>query len=345
MDSISSVGAGYVTALMEVVDRAGVPRDVLLRQAGVACANVQARMPMADVIALFEAAVVLTQREDLGLEFARRVRPGTFNVLGYALMTCKTLGEAIALVPHYRRLVFDIGYSEMHFVATDTEARLGWHVLSHALPYCRSLGESLMASWYFFGRWIAGADLPLKEVRFVHPAPADIRRYEEFFECPVHFNAGENALVFSKRLLDMPLVQADETLHLAMRAQAHAAMEKAFNTQDIALRLRQALVPLMPKCEATLEKAAAVLGVSPRSLQRRLAEASCKFQEVLDAVRQDLARVYLRDPDLSALDVSLLLGYAEQSSFTRAFRVWFSTSPTDWRRALRGATSAPAHRL
>lgn len=349
MESISSVGAGYITALLEVVDRAGVPRDVLLRQTGlggVATAHAQARLPMADVIALFEAAVALTQREDLGLEFARRVRPGTFNVLGYALMTCKTLGEAIALVPHYRRLVFDIGYSEMHFVATDTDARLGWHVLPSALPYCRSLGESLMASWYAFGRWIVGVDLPLKEVLFVHAPPQDIQAYETFFECPVRFDARENALVFSKSLLDMPLVQADETLHLAMRAQAHAAMEKAFSTQDIALRLRHALVPLMPKCEATLEKAAVALGMSSRSLQRRLAEASCKFQAVLDAVRQELAQVYLRDPELSALDVSLLLGYAEQSSFTRAFRAWFGTSPSDWRQvAVHGAPSAPAHGL
>ncbi len=87
----------------------------------------------------------------------------------------------------------------------------------------------------------------------------------------------------------------------------------------------------MPKCEATLEKAAAALAVSPRSLQRKLADAQLSFQTVLDAVRKDLARVYLRDPALSALDVALLLGYAEQSSFTRAFKTWFATTPSAWR--------------
>lgn len=333
MKSTSSVGAGYVAGLLEVVDRNGVPRAALMQHAGLdGEPGPSTRLPMADVIALFQSAVVLTGREDLGLEFGRRVRPGTFNVLGYALMTCQTLGEAIALVPHYRRLVFDIGYSEMRFSATDQNAKLSWQVVSSALPYCASLAESLIASWYTFGRWIAGVELPLKEVLFLHEAPIDAGVYGKFFECPVRFQAGENALVFSRTLLDMPLAQADETLHLAMRDQARAAMETVFKDQDLALRLRHALIPLMPKCEANLKNAAAALALSPRSLQRNLAEVSLKFQDVLDAVRKDLARVYLRDPALGALDVALLLGYAEQSSFTRAFKRWSFTTPSDWRR-------------
>ena len=110
-------------------------------------------------------------------------------------------------------------------------------------------------------------------------------------------------------------------------------MEKAFSQSDLAHRLHQALIPLMPKCEATLEHAASALGLSPRTLQRRLGEASLRFQGVLDAARKDMAVIYLRDPTLSVLDVSLLLGYAEHSSFTRAFRAWFSCNPSAWRRA------------
>ena len=113
-------------------------------------------------------------------------------------------------------------------------------------------------------------------------------------------------------------------------------MERAFRPADISHRLRQVLLPLMPKCEATLEHAALALGMSPRSLQRHLDQESFKFQEILDLVRQELARIYLRDPQLSILDVSLLLGYAEQSSFTRAFRNWFGATPSSWRRSLSG---------
>ena len=336
MQSSSSVGSGYITGLFEVSQRLGVSRDELLQHAGVTGQGEllpATRLPMTQVIALFRSAATLTGREDLGLEFGRRVRPGTFNVLGYALMTCKTLGDAIALVPHYRRLVFDMGYSEMRFSTGQADARLSWHVLSAELPYSPVLAESLIASWYSFGRWIAGVDLPLKEVHFLHPRPVNVQVFADFFDCPVFFNSGENALVFSHELLAKPLVQADETLHLAMREQARTAMEAVFQEKDLAHRLRQVLIPLMPKCEATLEHAAAAMHMSPRSLQRRLGLTSLKFQDVLDAVRKDLAKVYLRDASLGALDVALLLGYAEQSSFTRAFKVWLGTTPSAWRRA------------
>ncbi len=336
MESMSTVGAGFVAGLVQAVSRVGISRSALLGRAGLTQGvldNPGARLPVADVVALFDAAMTMSGRGDIALEFARHVRPGTFHALGYALMTCKTLGEAIALVPHYRRLVFDIGYSEMRVTSHGQDVGLGWHVLQGAHAYSATLAEALIASWYAFGRWIAGAPLPLKEVMFTHRAPAQAAAYERFFECPVRFQAAQNALVFSRELLDMPLVQADETLHLAMREQARAAMEKAFNERDIATRLRRALMPLMPKCEATLQHCAQNLAVSPRTLQRRLGEAGLGFQEVLDAARKDLAKVYLRDPGLSVQDVALLLGYAEQSSFTRAFKAWFDCSPLRWRQA------------
>ena len=334
-----SAGVAYARRLFDVAERLGLPRAALLRHARIAPADwdaAQARLPLGALVALFESALALTGRRDFGLEFGRQARPGTFDVLGYALMTCRNLGEAIALVPLYRRLVFDSGYSETRFAVDGEIARLAWVVLPEAtqggLPYCDVLAESLIASWLGLGRWIAGAELPLREVRFRHAAPAETRPFRAFFACPVRFAAGENALLFDSHLLAQPLVQADAALNLAMRDEARKALDRLQGEGTIAGRLRQTLLPLMPKCEATLQHAAARLGITPRSLQRRLASADFSFQRVLDATRRELAQVYLRDPALSALDVALLLGYAEQSSFTRAFRNWFGTAPSVWRR-------------
>ena len=113
-----NVGVAYARRLFEVVERFGLPRAALLQHARVAPADweaAQARVPLAALVALFQSALVLTGRRDLGLEFGRQVRPGTFDALGYALMTCRNLGEAIGLVPLYRRLVFDSGYSVTAF--------------------------------------------------------------------------------------------------------------------------------------------------------------------------------------------------------------------------------------
>lgn len=334
MHALSTVGAGFYGGLFDCLQRMGVERSALLQRAGLSgdtAADASLRLPVADVVALFEAAQQLSGRRDIGLEFATQVRPGTFHVLGYALMTCRTLGEAIALVPHFRRLVFDIGYSEMRMDAQGDTAVLEWHVLQPQLAYSAVLAEALIASWYTFGRWMAGVELPLRQVTFRHGAAGADDRYSSFFGCPVVFGQGTNALVFERALLDMPLLQADETVHLAMREQARAAMEKTFGNPAAAQQVRTALIPLMPKCEATLALCAKSMGIPSRSLQRRLSQEGSSFGQVLDAVRKDLAKVYVRDASLSMLDVALLLGYAEQSSFTRAFRQWFGTSPLQWR--------------
>lgn len=118
-----------------------------------------------------------------------------------------------------------------------------------------------------------------------------------------------------------------------MRDEARKVIDRLHHGEDIGGQVRQMLVPLMPKCEASLKYVASGLGITPRTLQRRLASADFSFQAVLDATRRELAQVYLRDPALSALDVALLLGYAEQSSFTRAFKSWFDETPTAYRQS------------
>jgi AraC-like DNA-binding protein len=333
-----SVGAGYARRLFDLVERFGLPAAALRRHAMAGLGGwdpAQARIPLPALLALFQSALTLTGRRDLGLEFGRQVRPDTFDVLGYALMTCRNLGEAIGLVPLYRRVVFDSGYSETHFEHQGADLKLAWVIVPEAaragLPYSELLAESLIASWYGLGRWITGADMPLREARFRHEAPDDTQPFTAFFGCPVHFAAGENALLFSAELLAQPLVQADAELNLAMCAEARKVIARRGDETGIATRVRQMLVPLMPKCEASLKHVATGMGVTPRTLQRRLAEAGVSFQSVLDDARRDLAQVYLRDPALSALDVALLLGYAEQSSFTRAFRGWYKTTPSEWR--------------
>ena len=170
----------YARRLLALVERFGLPPAALLRHAGVQLperAATPVRLPLQALFALFGSALTLTGRRDLGLEFGREVRPDTFDALGYALMSCRDLGEAIALLPLYRRVVFDAGYSETAFSVDEHSAKLAWVVLPQAVPdgpaYCELLAESLVASWFRLGCWITGSELPLREVRFAHPAPAD----------------------------------------------------------------------------------------------------------------------------------------------------------------------------
>ena len=87
------------------------------------------------------------------------------------------------------------------------------------------------------------------------------------------------------------------------------------------------------RCGARLPAVAAELGMSPRTLQRKLADAGSSFQELLDGARYELARDYLRQRELGLVDIAFLLGYQEQSAFTHAFREWSGVNPGAWRDA------------
>lgn len=343
MTASCTASAAYVLTVVDVAVKAGAARERLLQRIGAgALSSPLNRVPMARLIDLFNAAVDLTGRPDLGLEFGRRVQPGTYSTLGYALMTCDTLADAIALVPHYRRLVFDYGYSDTALTLAGDQVEFAWLVQAGALPYCAPLAEATLAGWYSFGRWISNAELALTAVHFAHEAPADAAPYSAYFGCPVHFGQARNALLFPRSLLDMPLSQADRSLHLAMREQARAALDHVFGGAEIGQRTRQALVRLLPKCEAGLEAVADLLQLTPRTLQRRLRDEGLSFKQVLDDLRRELSLVYLADASLSSLDIALLLGFAEQSSFTRACKEWTGSTPTQYRR--RGERGAATHR-
>ena len=338
MTASCTASAAYVLAVVDVAVKAGAKRGLLLENIGAgALSSPLNRVPMARLIALFNAAVDLTGRADLGLEFGRRVQPGTYSTLGYALMTCDTLADAIALVPHYRRLVFDYGYSDTALSLTGDQVEFAWLVQPGTLPYCVPLAEATLAGWYSFGRWISNAELALSAVHFAHEAPTDVAPYSTYFGCPVHFGQARNALLFPRSLLGLPLSQADRSLHLAMREQARAALDQVFGETGIGQRARQALARRLPQCEATLEAVADALELAPRTLQRRLRDEGLNFKQVLDRLRRDLALVYLADASLSSLDIALLLGYAEQSSFTRACKEWTGSTPTEYRRNSDGA--------
>jgi AraC-like DNA-binding protein len=107
--------------------------------------------------------------------------------------------------------------------------------------------------------------------------------------------------------------------------------QRALAADGIVARVTTALTQRLPDGQARLAPVAAELGLSARTLQRKLAEAGSSFQQVLDGVRFALAQDYLRRRELGLADVAFLLGFQDQSAFTHAFREWSGINPGAWR--------------
>lgn len=173
-----------------------------------------------------------------------------------------------------------------------------------------------------------------REVHFRHEAPAgDMLSYTGLFGCPVRFGARETVMVLDASILELPNHGADELLNTVLQRHASALLETIPESDSVVEAVRAELRRSFVDGEPTMEGVAQALGLSPRTMQRRLREENTTFAEVLDEQRHQLAVRFLTDPRMGIAEVGFLLGFSDPSAFHRAFRRWTGQTPGDFRRA------------
>ncbi|MBB5202858.1 AraC-like DNA-binding protein [Inhella inkyongensis] len=294
--------------------------------------------PVQDYIALLEAGGA--RAFDFGLRVGARMRASSFVAYGHVLLSCPSFGEAVLQTRRFEGLAHDLGRSEL--VVEGRSAVYLWHC-----PWLRQLPSvhlplSVMASIQVFATWLAGRRLPVQELALPHAAPKDAtqrRALDDWFGLRLTYEAPVARARFDAALLEEPVPGADPALFPLLEqraAQLLAAREQALlkkmpREAKLVGAVRAQIAERLAQDGARVGQVAAALQLSPRTLQRRLAEAGSSFQQLLDATRRELAMQYLRNPAISLTETAFLLGYAEQSGFNHAFRAWFDCTPQQWR--------------
>jgi AraC-like DNA-binding protein len=150
----------------------------------------------------------------------------------------------------------------------------------------------------------------------------------------VHFGASCHHSSFPAALLNWPVPHADTGLSAILRQHADQLLmqkHRQHREHEIVHSLRQTISEQLANEQWRLNDIAATLQLSPRTLQRKLAEAGVSFQQILDETRHELALSYLQNADFSLSDIAFLLGYREQSAFQHAFKEWTGVTPGAWR--------------
>lgn len=334
-----TVSVAYLQGLVEYLQRQGIAPEALLAHAQLGpevLGQRDQRIAASAYLTLLGEGVRLSGDPNLGLHLGESVRPGYYGVLGYLIMSCATLADALHRQARYASLVGNLG----QVVLDDEPARLdGEALVAHRwqpllAQQQRQLSEETLAGWVSFGRWISGLDIAPTEVRFQHSAPADTSEHARIFRCPVQFDQPDNALVFPRRLLAAPLSQADAQVRGMLDAYADRLLAELNQGHGVLDRARLELARQLPEQGPDLEAIAAALALSPRTLQRRLREGGLSFSQLVDETRQQLALHYLRDPALELAEIAFLVGFSEAGSLARAFRRWTGTSPGEYRRHL-----------
>ena len=333
------VAGAYLQPLLEAAAAHGIAAATLARAAGVPPHGLDApsaSLAARDYVRLLDAGARLAGDAHFGLHVGQRVRMGTYSAYGLILLSCSNVGQALEQTARYERLAHDLGRSTLQ--RDGAVAHFRW--ASNYPDASRHLVDSVFAGIRVCGDWLAGMPLPPARLAFVHDGGGQLLRHAAHRDEYVRvlgslpaFNAPANTATFDAQLLDWPVPNADVSLYpvLCQHAEQLLAQRQAEAGGGIGAQVQATIVAGLRHGPARLADVAAALAVTPRTLQRKLADAGTSYQALLDQARYGMARDYLRQPGLSLVDIAFLLGYQEQSAFNHAFRTWAGTNPGAWR--------------
>lgn len=270
-------------------------------------------------------------RVGLPFAYAYAVDIDNLGALGLAMKTAPRLRDSLERAERYFSLLTDT-------VAYQLDDR--WDPAVFTLvqksgphPALDLRNECALCGFGRVFKEFVGPELAYDLVSFRHEAPGAVERYEDFFGCPVRFGAGRTAIALRSAMLELPTRLGDAAVSRFLTKHLDAEMG-ALTTEDsveraLAEHLSQALSNGIPKAGAV----ARALGMSERTLYRRLSETGLTYQDVLENTQRSLAETLLAQQTFSIPDIAFLTGFSEQSSFSRAFKRWVGRSPGAYRRA------------
>jgi AraC-like DNA-binding protein len=320
--------ASAARILWRLLERHGIDPKHVFREVGLDPHHIhdsRARYPDTKARAAWQMAARLIDNPCFGLLAADVWRPTDFHALGYAFLASRTLRTAIGRIERYNTIVDTV----VRFETTldDSHLRLTYRVMDPNITEVSALQDGRLALVFGLCREAYGADFSPEEVSVTHTAPDCRGDFFGLFRCPVHFDAPQPELVLARAQAEAPLPAASRELAVANDAVLSDYL-RTLEQSDIVSQVKTAIIEHLPSGAPSAETIAKDLFMSARTLHRRLADARTNFSETLEVVRRELAEQYISDPMRPLSDISFLLGFSEQSAFSRAFRRWTGQTPS-----------------
>ena len=304
-----------------VMRRAGLPDDRLSRP--------EEPVDRATYLALWNAIEAEAADPLLPLRFGLGVRVETFDPLLFAALCSEDLRQALGRIERYKTLqgMQQVAVTEGRGV---TRVEVVWPGEIGPAPAGLILTEIVFL--LAFARTATRERVKPDAVNLRDPSalPAPMR---EFFDCPVTTGAAWDGMTFSRAVVTAPFLTANAATVAWFEPALSPHLTDLAIDAPTAARVRAALLEVLPGTRPSVQSVGRRLGLSARTVQRRLLEEGHTFQSVLDATRLDLANWYLTTTKLPHTEIAYLLGFEEPKSFHRAYRHWTGVTPEQHRSA------------
>jgi AraC-like DNA-binding protein len=321
--------ATWVPVIAQYLTAAGHDIDAALKLSGFPEGLPRAedaKVPYKNIATFFEHAAELCNDDLLGFRIAQHVDAREAGLIAYVGMNAPTLRGFMRNIAAYARVFSDaIEWDLNNF---ETKGQVSWSFSAPPSLKRRQSVEWSSALFVSTLRKLTEAPIRCDGVSFVHPRNAHIDEMERFFGCPIAFGSSANMIRFRMSDLACPIVNADPKLLDLLKKVADEALKKTqSNSPELQELVERAILARLSAGEARADVIASDLGMSGRTLARRLGEIEMPFSAILGNLREALATRYIMDSDLSITQIAYLLGYTDSSAFSTAYRHWTGKTP------------------
>ncbi|CUH52923.1 AraC family transcriptional regulator [Shimia marina] len=290
----------------------------------------EAMAPIAELGRVFDNGAALTGDDLIGIRWGLNRRFVQLGLVGYLGRSSMDVKNMLLNIARYRQVFSD----PIDFDVSQLEIT-GAFMWSYNLPPRINLSRFVEAQT---AQVIGGLNLVVprqlkpKLIEFEHFRSARAGDVQSLFHCPVSFGHTANRIVFHQADLDLPLSTADAGLQAVLQRHCELVLaNRPKDRPDIQVKVEKAIVDRIAQGQATVGVIAKDLGMSARTLARRLGDVGTTYQSILSNLRRALAERYLSDHSLSQSEIAYMLGYSDVSSFATAFKRWTGHSPGEQR--------------
>ena len=280
---------------------------------------------------LIEQLIKISKDNLFGLHTAKFVQPGSYSVLGYISMNCETLGEAISKIPHFEKLVGDMGTTTIEI--SSEYSKISWNCVFSNDEVRRHMIDNCLASWLTFARYLVNQHSKPIAVYFSRkkPSTSEQQEYQKIFDCQIYYDQAEDAILFDSTILSLPLNKGDRQLLSTLELHAESIVSKLNLTSNFTGQVSLLIKQNLENGGFHQSDIAKYLSIGGKTLQRRLKKEETTFQKILDSTRLAIAKQLLADRSNTLNHISLKLGFNESRSFYRWFNRLTGKTPGNYR--------------
>lgn len=320
---------GYSELVREL---GGVPED-LIKQSGldIALLDDLEQMISGEALArLFDLSAKALSCPSFCLLLSQRQSIAVLGPVGMIMRQSMTFHDAYRALEKYIHLRSEVGTFSLDVKKAVAIIKYTAHVPSE--DHGRQLSDLSLGIGCSLIRLYIGKAWNPRAVYFQHQAPPDLSPYNMLFHAPISFQQEFNGLVFDANLLNSPIGTIEPEIQQFLGNYLDG-LDRS-RKQDFVHQVRMLIRDLLPKGSCSLKNVAKLMGLKERSLQRRLSNEAVTFQQVLDQVRQQVAKEFLDSPTSNLTNLAQVLGYADLSTFSKAFKRWFGVPPSRYKQKM-----------